>query len=102
MKFQLVLQWPASSIKDYDTMVDIESLLIDRLSSEHEVDGHDAGSGEVNIFIHTNQPESAFAQAKTILGTQDFWVDARVAYRESTGNQYTVLWPKDLDEFKII
>ena len=43
MKYQLVLQWPARSIKDYDVLVEIEDALIADLSAESEVDGHDAG-----------------------------------------------------------
>ena len=50
MKYQVVIQWPASSIADYDTIIGIESFLIDHLSSASEIDGHDAGSGEMNVF----------------------------------------------------
>jgi hypothetical protein len=101
MKYQLVLQWPASSIKDYDAMIEVEDALIEKLSESHEVDGHDAGSGEVNIFIRTEDPKRAFNEAKVILGTRDYWVGARVAYREVAGSEYTILWPKDLTEFKV-
>lgn len=82
-------------------MIEIEDLLTDNLSENSDVDGHDAGSGEVNIFIHTNDPRFAFDEVKAILGTRDFWVDARVAYREIEGNEYTVLWPKDLADFNV-
>jgi hypothetical protein len=101
MKYQLVLQWPSTSIKDYDAMIEIEDALIANLSAEDEVDGHDAGSGEMNIFIRTDSPERAFNEVKTILGSCDYWVDARVAYRELGGDDYAVLWPKDLNEFKV-
>ena len=101
MNYQLVLQWPASSIKDYDTMIEIEDALIEKLSKAHDVNGHDAGSGEVNIFIHTDDPKRAFTEAKAVLGTRDFWVDAKVAYREMDGSEYTILWPKGLTEFRV-
>jgi hypothetical protein len=101
MKYQLVLQWPASSIKDYDAMIEVEDALVENLSAANEVDGHDAGAGEVNIFIRTDDPTRAFSEVEAILGTRDFWVDARVAYREVAGNEYSILWPKDLTEFKI-
>jgi hypothetical protein len=101
MKYQLVLQWPASSIKDYDTLIEIEDVLTEKLDDGSDVDGHDAGSGETNIFIHTDDPEATFKTVKAVIGTRDFWIDARVAYRELTGNDYTVLWPKDLHEFKV-
>lgn len=101
MKYQLVLQWPASSIKDYDTLVEIEDLLIDSLIDGSEVDGHDAGTGEMNIFIHTDVPENAFNIIKSLIGTNNYWVNVRAAYRELGCSGYTVLWPKDSDEFKI-
>lgn len=101
MKYQLVLQWPASSIDDYDALIDIEDVLIGRLSGANEVDGHDAGSGEMNIFILTDNPTGTFSEVQSILGSRDFWVDARVAYRETAGEEYVVLWPRNLTEFKV-
>lgn len=71
------------------------------LASAHDVDGHDAGSGEVNIFIRTDDPRQAFTEAKAILGSRDFWIDARAAFREIARSEYTILWPKDLREFEV-
>ncbi len=99
MKYQLVLQWSASSIKDYDKMIEIEEMLIEKLDSDSEVDGHDAGSGEVNIFIRTKDPKRTFNHVKTILGSNDSWSDIRVAYREISKNEYTILWPVHLTKF---
>jgi len=101
MKYQLVLQWPASSIKDYDAIIEVENALVENLSAVNDVDGHDAGSGEVNVFIHTDDPKHAFNEVKAILGTRDFWVDVRIAYREVTGSEYIILWPKNLTKFKV-
>jgi hypothetical protein len=101
MKYQLVLQWPAASTQAYDAMVEIEDALIERLSAANEVDGHDAGSGEMNIFIRTDDPERAFAEIQGILGSRDFWVDARVAYREVGADKYVVLWPSTFIDFRV-
>jgi hypothetical protein len=101
MKYQLVLQWPASSIKDYDAVVEIENVLEAALTGDCEIDGHVAGSGEVNIFILTDDPIGLFEEIRAALGSHDFWIDARVAYRERAGSDYSVLWPKDLTEFKV-
>lgn len=101
MKYQLVLQWPVTSIRDFDAMIEVEDKLIDGLSANSDVDGHDAGSGELNIFIRTDDPKRAFEEVKAILGSCDFWIDARVAYREVEKNDYTILWPKNLNTFKI-
>jgi len=101
MKYLLVLQWPATSLEDFDAMIEIEDSLAAHLSGEHEVDGHDAGSGEMNIFIWTDSPDRAFSEVKRILGSRDCWSDARVAYREDRGDDYTIIWPKDLNEFNV-
>jgi len=65
-----------------------------------DVDGHDFGNGEGNIFIHTNDPEGTFADAKPILrslGIDQF----KAAYRDLKGDKYSVLWPKGFLDFKI-
>ena len=67
MKYLIVLQWPANCTKDYDTMIDIEAVLSEHSSQHSEVDGHDAGSGEMNIFIHTDDPVAAFNEVRAAL-----------------------------------
>ena len=102
MKYQLVLQWPASSIQDFDAMIAIENKLIENLSEGSEVDGHDFGSGEGNIFILTDDPERAFSEIEASLNNDDSWLNARVAYREITKDHYTILYPEDLKVFRIV
>lgn len=75
--------------------------MIESLSKGSEVDGHDAGSGEVNIFILTDDPELTFSEAKAIVGNSDHWLSVRVAYREITKDHYTIRWPEDLTDFRI-
>jgi hypothetical protein len=101
MRYRLVLQWPASSVRDYDALIEVENALMAHLSAGNEVDGHDAGSREMNIFIRTDDPHRTFLDIKKLLGTHDFWNEARVAYREATGSKYTILWPENLRQFKI-
>jgi hypothetical protein len=50
MKYQLIVQWPAYSVKDYDEMICFEEALINHMGGLALLDGHDAGSGEMNIF----------------------------------------------------
>jgi len=97
MKYQLVLQWPASSIQDFDAMIAIENKLIENLGEGSEVDGHDFGSGEVNIFILTDDLKRAFSEVEASLNNDDSWPNARVAYREITKDHYTILYPEDLN-----
>jgi len=101
VKYQLVLQWPAHAIEDFDRLVAVEDALIERLNERHDVDGHDMGSGEMNIFIHTDDPTRTFAEVKGALRDNSMWDDVRVAYREGSGDDYAVLWPSDLGEFDV-
>ena len=102
MKYQLVLQWPAESIGDYDRMVDIETQIIDSLAEQDaDVDGHDAGPGEMNIFLHTDTPELVFDRIRPVLLKENAMQEVRVAYRPIAGGDYTILWPKGLRNFAV-
>ena len=101
MKYQLVLQLPASSVKDYDAMIELEEAILRRLGNIGTVDGHDAGSGEINIFILTDHPTLAFERVKQVLGTKDFMPELKVAYREIGIDGFTILHPADLSHFGI-
>src|SRR5262245_48069162 len=102
MKYQLVLQLPASSIKDYDAMIELEEVIMKSLGNVEKVDGHDAGSGEMNIFIFTNHPQTAFERIKKVLGTEDFLPELKVAFRDIDGDEFTVLHPNGLRHFEVV
>jgi hypothetical protein len=101
MNYQLVLQWNASSLDDYDEVVEIEEMLSRSLTAGSEVDGHDMGSGQANIFIHTADPHRTFDELKALLGDAPIWRDARVAFRERAGNVYSTLWPTTGGRFSV-
>jgi hypothetical protein len=102
MQYQLVLQLPASSIKDYDEVVELEEAIMGSLGNLGTVDGHDAGSGEMNIFILTNHPRPAFERIKQILGTRDFMPDLKVAFRMIGKDEFIILHPAGLTYFGIV
>ena len=101
MQHILVLQWPGSAEVDFEQLVRMEDELEGSLSESSSVDGHDVGSGEMNIFIETDQPSRAFAEVQRILGHWPRWPDVRVAHRERNGDIYTVLWPPGRTEFTV-
>ena len=82
-------------------MIEIEEVVIGGLSDLGKVDGHDAGSGEMNIFILTDRPKLAFERVKRVLGTKDFMPDLKVAYREVGKDEFTILYPAGLTYFAI-
>lgn len=98
---ELVLQLPASSIRDYDALIELEDNIIAGLSNLGKVDGHDMGVGEMNIFIRTDHPKVAFDRIKVLLGTQDFMPDLKAAYRDVGRDNFTVLYPTGLEHFSI-
>lgn len=100
-KQELVLQLPASSIKDYDALIELEDGIIAGIGNLGEVDGHDMGVGEMNIFVRTDHPTLAFQKIKSLLGTQDFMPDLKVAYRDVGKDNFTILHPAGLTCFAI-
>lgn len=93
MKYQLVLQFRGDSLADYDAMVALESELTELLT-DAEIDGHDVGSGERNIFILTSDPRTTFRQSRPVLERRRCLESVAAAYREADGEKYTVIWPE--------
>lgn len=60
MDYQLVLQFEGDSFEILDSIVELEDNLIEALDDIAEVDGHEVGSGEANIYIFTSDPSVAF------------------------------------------
>jgi hypothetical protein len=101
MRQILILQWPGSTEADFEALIDMEDEIESHLGDVGTVDGHDFGSGEMNIFIETDEPLKAFAAAKEILGNRPRWAEVRAAFRERSGETYDVLWPPGLSEFAV-
>lgn len=101
MKYQLVIQFAEESIEGFDHLIKIEDLLIDNLEAA-DVDGHDVGSGEMNIFIFTDRPVDTFSHVKKLLAQDiDCLQTMKAAYRDVESEDYNILWPKDLTEFEV-
>ena len=102
MKYQLVLQFAADSLEDYDRLVALEDSLIEELGDVANVDGHDFGLGEFNIFILTDDPTAVFGKAHSIVINQRLPNVLRSAYREMDGEDYVILWPSALTDFNVL
>lgn len=101
MKYQLVLQFAAESLEDYDRLIALEDRLIEELDVAN-VDGHDFGSGTFNVFILTDDPTTVFGKAHSIVIIQGVPSVLRSAYREMDGEEYVILWPSALTEFSVL
>ena len=100
-QYQVVLQFEARSLKDYDRLVAFETALETHLGSLANVDGHDFGSEEFNIFIFADEPRKIFEEAQRFLNTQHIPNYMRAAYRHVAEEQYVILWPPNLREFSV-
>jgi len=94
MNCQLVLQFSASSMAEFDRLVSLETKLLETLDDTAVVDGHDFGSGTFNIFVLTNEPTATFTQAHQVILDEAIPNELRSAYREATGVDYVILWPR--------
>ena len=90
-RYQFVLQFPTSEVADFDNLVAFEERLIAQLGSTAKIDGHDFGSGELNIFLLMDDPVQTAEGAEAL---RQLAVPAHipvVAYRELIGDTYIVL-----------
>jgi hypothetical protein len=101
MKYQLVLQFRGSSLDDYEELVELENSILECLGEVGYVDGHDGGGGEMNMFIHTNDPKQAFDKVRQFLETRCLMSRMKVAFREFGSESYTILHPHKEKHFSI-
>ena len=83
MEFQLTLKFRGDALEDYDAMRALEEELAAALGDSADVDGHDSGSGETNIFILTSDPMATFSRAMPVLQRRDSLASVTAAYRRS-------------------
>jgi len=102
MRYQLVLQFRGDSLADYDQMIAVEDRLTEELGDSADVDGHDVGSGETNIFIFTDDPAATFRRSKPLLQSMDRLAAVTAAFRDVEGDQFSVIWPEgSTEEFRV-
>src|SRR5688572_8890802 len=101
MKIQLVLELPANTIDDFNLLIELENTLIENLAKRHLVDGHDFGSGAMNIFILTERLDEALTTSKRILQAKGLLSKARIMYRYPS-EDYIILWPEEKNDLNRI
>lgn len=95
MDYQLVFQFAGNSLADFEMLIRLEDELQACISTNAEVDGHDMGRGEINIFILTSSPTATFEQSKPLLSNMALLDKIAVAFRELDADNYTAIWPED-------
>lgn len=100
---QLVLQFPAHDMADYDAVIKVEELLIRGLGDRAEVDGHDVGLGAMNVFVWTEDATGTFAMVRELLADHALGSAFEAGYTERDADvDYTPLWPEDLERFDVL
>jgi len=102
-KFQLVFQFPAKTLEDFDRLTALEEAIYVELkgSKETKLDGHDCGRGEYNIFLHTNNPQADFAKFADLIGQFSPDLAFSAGYRSFEDDKYTALWPASFTTFSV-
>jgi|ERR1700736_2246413 len=103
-KYSLVIQFPLEHDDDldrFDSITQFEDELTESLAADADVDGHDAGAGEMNIFVFSNTPQKTFERTQMLLHSHPGLSDYRAAYRDVDGEGYTILWPPGLTAFTV-
>jgi hypothetical protein len=102
MEYLLVLQLPSSSSPgEYDLLISLEEAIREGIEDSATVDGHDIGSGEMNIFLFTENPILTFERIKSIPSVAKRMSDVKVGYREVGEDEYTPLYPEGLKHFAV-
>ena len=99
--YQLVFQLPGSSQLDFEEMIDLERELRSAVGDLGEVDGHDMGQGEMNIFVHTASPIRLFESVRSLPGISRALPRLKVAFRPLDGDDYKILHPSGLYRFTV-
>lgn len=99
MRFQLVIQFEAALIENFDALIQVEDKLSASLGRVGYVDGHDFGRGEFNIFVLTDDAEEAFRLIQKLLTPMSY----KAAYRDlqSDTSGFVILWPITFTDFEI-
>jgi hypothetical protein len=103
MEYMLVLQWPSSSTaKELDLLISVEDQIRKDIGDHGNVDGHDIGSDEMNIFIFTKDPKATFERVKNIGSIPNYMSNLKAGYREVGEDDFVPLYPEGLDHFSVI
>ena len=103
MEYLLVLQLPSySSPGEYDLLISLEESIGEGVGNFATVDGHDIGSGEMNIFFFNEKPKLTFERIDVRPSVANHMSNMKVGYREVAEDEYTPLYPEGLLQFAVV
>lgn len=92
MQSQLVLKF-RRPVLDTAGVAALEHQLRDTLGDSVELDGHNEGVRDIDLFIITEDPASAFRRCKPVLEQMQVLDRVVAAHRFVGGLQFKVIWP---------
>jgi hypothetical protein len=99
---QLVIQFPLKATfpdrAEFDAVIALEERLEQLSDRDFEVDGHDAGAGEMNVFIITDDAATTLDSIRSELPNDQSW---RAGFRDLDSDDYSPLAPAGLAAFEI-
>jgi hypothetical protein len=105
---QIVLQWfdnsPANSNANADPLLD---LLYKESHDTYVVDSFDLGSGTMNVFLYTNDPDKAVRRVEEIFDQGLLPQGMRIGVADTEGTEqstrtYHPVYPPSLAQFKLM
>lgn len=104
-RYQLVIQFKMRD-DDYALQGRVQVLEDDLIANLDpgvaDFDGNDVGSGEMNLFLFTDEPAAAFAHIKPIMTAHSLLDQSTAAYRPTDGVDFVPIWPEGLQNFDVI
>jgi hypothetical protein len=97
-----VIQFPLDTLNPgitcFDALISLEADIEQRSNGAYEVDGHDAGAAEMNIFIITENAITTFGLIRDLLPADVNW---RAGFRDIDSDEYIPLAPAGLVSFQV-
>ena len=90
--FQLVLQFAPWNDHDFDDLIRLENEL-ESVVQAGEIDGHDSGSNEANIFIFTEDPAAVLQSCVPVIAEAGLLEKLAAGCRLVDEETYSRLWP---------
>jgi hypothetical protein len=88
-------------MREYAELVCIEEHVTQALGDLGKIDGHDTGSGEMNLVIVTQKPIDALAALRGLAEIPDAKPELKAAYRQVGTEDFEVLYPEGSFRFHI-
>lgn len=88
---RLILRVIESDLRDFDSLIQLEEALSENLQEIAQVDGHDIGQGEINLYIYCATPEPTLERMKALL-EQSRISRAQVFSQMDSTNEPKLIW----------